>query len=272
MKVAAVQFAPVFGGVEENTQTVIDTILRLKDDGVKLIVFPEAFLTGYCYESLDEAMHVALELDSPPLAAIAETCKEVFAIVCFAERRGGALYNTAAVFGHGRLIGSYQKTHLPYLGMDRFATPGSDLPIFDLDGVRIGIGICFDIRFPEVARCYSLAGADILCFPTNWPEFAEPTSNLVCPTRAMENHAFVIAADRVGEEAGVRFCGHSKIIDPRGKMLAHADHTEEAIITAEIDPARARQKTIIVKPGEYELPIFGARNPGLYSEIANQTK
>jgi len=270
MKVAAVQFAPAFGNVEENTNTVIETILRLTEEGVDLVVFPEAFLTGYCFDSKEEALAIALESGSSPLKAIAEACTGLFAIVCYAEREGDRLYNTAGVFGHGRQVGKYRKTHLPYLGMDRFVTPGDDLPVFDLDGVRIGIGICFDIRFPEVARCCALAGADIVCVPTNWPEFAEPSSNLVCPTRAMENHVFVIAADRVGKEGGVRFCGHSKIIDPLGKVLACADHTDKAIIVTEIDPSAARSKTIVVDLGVYELPLFEGRNPTLYGNIVEK--
>jgi predicted amidohydrolase len=270
MKVAAVQFAPVFARVENNTQTVVETILRLRDDGVDLVVFPEAFLTGYGYDTLEDALDVALESGSSPLSAVAEACNGLFAIVGYAEREGDLLYNTAGVFGHGRQLGRYRKTHLPYLGMDRFVTPGDALPVFDLDGVRIGIGICFDIRFPEVARCYAIAGADIVCVPTNWPEFAEPSSDLVCPTRAIENHVFVIAADRVGEEGGVRFCGHSKIIDPLGNVLANADHTEEAIIAAEFDPTTARSKTIVVEAGVYELPLFEGRSPALYTNLVEK--
>lgn len=268
MKVAAAQLAPVFSDVESNTLTVIETIERLRQDGVDLIVFPEAFLSGYCYESLDEALRFALPSQSPIFTEIARSCVDCYAIVGYSEIDGDRLYNTAVVLGEGRVMGSYRKTHLPYLGMDRFATPGERLPIFDLNGVKVGIGICFDVRFPELARCYALAGVDILCLPTNWPQFAEPTSNLICPTRAMENHIFVIAADRVGEERGVHFCGHSKIIDPKGRILASADHAEEALIVAEIDALSARNKNIVVQSGEYELSLFDRRNPALYGEIA----
>ncbi|MDQ2985948.1 MAG: carbon-nitrogen hydrolase family protein [Armatimonadota bacterium] len=272
MKVAAVQFAPVFADVEQNTQTVIDFIARLAESGVRLVVFPEACLTGYCFDSAEEAAAVAISRGSDALGSIANACVEsaCHAIVGYAEKEGDLLYNAAAFCGPEGVLGHYRKTHIPFLGLDRFVVPGSDLPIFEVDGARVAIAICYDVRVPELSRCYALSGADIICVITNWPESAEASSDIMCPARAMENHVFVIAADRVGEEKGYRFIGRSKIIDPTGKVMASADHADEAVIVAELDAALARDKTIIKQAGKYELPLFESRQPGLYGRIMDK--
>jgi predicted amidohydrolase len=271
MKVAAVQFAPVFQGVQENVQSVIETVGTLATDGVRLAVFPEAFLTGYCFASFEEAFEAAIPSGGEALEKIAGACAEndIFAIVGYAERDEDKVYNTAGVFGPPGFIGKYRKTHIPFLGLDRFATAGQDLPIFDIDGAQVAIAICYDIRIPELSRCYALSGADIICVSTNWPESAEGSSDLVCPTRAMENHVYVVAADRVGSERGYNFIGKSKIIDPLGRIVVEANHAGEAVIVAEIDPVAARNKRIVKNEGEYELPLFDSRNPTLYKQITD---
>jgi|SRR5687768_16096921 len=272
MKVAAVQFAPVFKDVAQNTQTAIDTLHRLGEEGVDLAVFPEAYLTGYCFSSREEATEAAISVDDKAIVALRDSCATsgMSAIIGFAESEGDRVYNSAIVISGGAVLGVYRKTHLPFLGLDRYAEPGSELPLFDIKGAKVAVGICYDVRIPEVSRCYALSGADIICIPTNWPESAEKSSDLVCPTRAIENHVFIIAADRVGEEGGYRFVGRSKVIDPLGNVLASADHDEEAIVIAEIDPSSARDKTIVKRAGEYELPLFDSRNPALYSRIASK--
>lgn len=272
MKVAAVQFAPEFMDAKQNTQTAIEVLHRLAAEGVELAVFPEAFLTGYCFESKDEALKAAVALDGREFHFLAEVCAQlgISAVIGFAEKSGDHLYNSAAVITPAGIAGAYRKTHLPFLGLDRFAEPGDSLPLFDIGDAKVAVGICYDVRVPELSRCYALSGADIICIPTNWPESAEKSSDIMCPARAMENHVFIIAADRVGEELGYRFVGRSKIIDPLGNVLAGADHDEEAIVIAEIDPAAARDKHIVKRPGEYELPIFESRNPALYSKITDK--
>jgi predicted amidohydrolase len=272
MKVAAVQFAPEFMDAKQNTQTAIEVLHRLAAEGVDFAVLPEAFLTGYCFESKDEALHAAIPVDGREFELLASACSQdkISAIIGFAERAGEHLYNSAAVITPTGLAGVYRKTHLPFLGLDRFAEAGESLPLFDVGGAKVAVGICYDVRVPELSRCYALNGADIICIPTNWPESAEKSSDIMCPARAMENHVFIIAADRVGEERGYRFIGRSKIIDPLGNVIAAADHNEEAIVLAEIDPEAARDKNVVKRAGEYELPIFESRNPALYSRIADK--
>ena len=272
MRVAGIQFAPEFEQVEANVSTVVDMLATLAARGVRLAVFPEAFLTGYCFGSAEQAAKVAISSSGEEIKSIASAAQlnDIYVIVGYAEKEGDELFNSAIVVGPQGVIGNYRKTHLPFLGLDRFVTPGTDLPLFEIDEAKVGVAICYDVRVPEVSRCYALAGADIICIPTNWPESAEASSDIVCPTRAMENHVFVIAVDRVGTENGFEFIGRSKIIDPKGKVIASADHRDEAVIVADIDYKSARQKTIVKRPGEYELPLFDSRQPGLYGMITKK--
>jgi predicted amidohydrolase len=274
MKIAAAQLAPEFKGVDANAETAVDLIFRLSQERVDLVVFPEAYLTGYCFSSREEAEAIALEDGAASLQSISKACAEynVHAIVGYAEKLDDKLYNSAGVFTPNGVFGKYRKSHIPFLGLDRFVEAGTDLPIFDISGAKVGIGICYDVRIPELSRCYALGGADILCIPTNWPQSAEGSSDLVCPTRAMENHVFVVACDRVGEENGYRFIGRSKIIDPLGRIVASADHDKEAVLIAEIDPILARDKNVVKQAGEYELPLFESRNPELYGAIVEKKR
>ncbi len=270
MKVAAVQLAPRFADVAANVERVVETLEDLAGRGIEFAVFPEAMLTGYCFDSKEDALRVALDQEGPEIQCLADTVDRTgcAALVGFAERDGDTLYNTAVILSPKKPPAFYRKTHLPYLGMDRFATVGDSLDVYEAGEAKIGVLICFDVRFPEAARTLALKGAEILCVPTNWPKQAIVTSNCVCPARASENQTFVIAADRVGVENGVEFLGYSKIIAPGGRILAAADHDQEEILTADIDLDEARVKDPVVIPGVYELPLFSGRRTDLYRVLS----
>lgn len=271
MRAAAVQFRPDFANADSNAQRITRDLRHLADEGVELAVYPEAALTGYCFDTREEAESAALILeDSEQIHEIGNACKEnrIHCIFGFAEKNGRNLYNTAAFFGPTGLLGVYRKTHIPCLGLDRFVTEGDSLTVFDSPIGRIGILICFDIRFPEPARTMALSGADIICLPTNWPTSAEPSSDILCPARAIENHVFIVASNRVGVEKDFRFIGRSKIVAPGGDVLQALDNEEEGTIIADIEVAEARNKRLVRIPGKYEMDLFAARRPELYKAPA----
>ena len=113
----------------------------------------------------------------------------------------------------------------------------------------------------------TLLGADILALPTNWPEGRGKVAKYVVNTRAYENKVHLVAVNRVGTERGTRFIGNSKIVDAWGDTLAEASSDQEEISYAEISIAEARQKRIVLKPGEFELDFIGDRRPELYGEL-----
>ncbi|MGI8923569.1 MAG: carbon-nitrogen hydrolase family protein [Fimbriimonadales bacterium] len=267
VRVAAVQYQPDFADAGSNASRIATQIEILAGQGVELAVFPEAAVTGYCFGSEDEARGAAVSLESPEMKDLERGASGVgiWAVVGFAEDFRGRLFNSAALYGPDGLAGMYRKTHLPCLGLDRFVARGDSLPVFDTPVGKIGILICFDIRFPEPARTMALAGAEIICLPTNWPETAQSASDVLCPARAIENHVYVIASNRVGTENGFEFIGRSKIIAPCGEVLAALDSKETGAIVSNIDPTKASDKRIVRKLGEYEMDLFEARRPELYT-------
>jgi predicted amidohydrolase len=246
---------------------------RLRDAvrrGARLIAFPECALTGYAFESKDEAWPHAEPLPGPSTEALAADCRElgVWAVVGLLERAdGGRLFTACALIGPDGRIVPYRKVHLPLLGVDRFTTPG-DRPfaVHDLGGLRVGMNICYDASFPEAARALALLGADVIVLPTNWPPGARRTVQFLVPARALENHVYFLAVNRVGEEGGFRFIGQSRIVDCTGDVLAAGEEGEE-ILLAEVDPARSRNKQIVNIPGKYEVNRVADRRPEFYGPL-----
>jgi predicted amidohydrolase len=180
------------------------------------------------------------------------------------------LRNVAVLIGPHGLIATYRKTHLPYLGVDRFVVPGDELAVHETPIGRIGLEICYDLRFPEVTRSLALKGADIVAHPTNFPMNATTQTELFTAVRAAENRIYLLTANRVGKERSSEFCGRSQIVDPLGKRLAEAGTIEEKLLLAEVDLRKARDKDYII-PGEYELRLFEDRRPGLYAALVENS-
>jgi predicted amidohydrolase len=265
-KLAIFQMDPKIEELDRNRRLILVGIERAADAGAKLVVFPECALSGYVFDSAGAAAPSAETVPGPTTEAVANACRKhgIHAIVGLLERDGDTIYNSAFVAGPEGLIANYRKCHLPILGIDRFVGQGQDLPIYDLGFARIGILICYDVRFPEAARSLAVRGADVIVVPTNWPEGAESAPEFLTRARAWENRVYVAACDRVGHERGARFIGRSQIVAPDGKILAEADGVSETMLSAEIDPEFARRKRIVIKPGEFELdPVLG-RRPELY--------
>lgn len=238
--------------------------------GARLIVFPECALTGYCYASREEAMEDAEPVPGPATEHFARIAAATNAYVVFGlvEKDGDQIYNAAAIVGPDGFVGKYRKTHLPFEVLDRYVRPGDlSFPIFETAIGRIGILICYDMRFPEPARILALSGADIILHPTNLPFGGAPQADYLYQARAAENRVWILSADRVGVERGVEFIGRSAIVHPNGTRLAEGGTENEELLIAEIEPALAREKDLIFTPGIYELHTFSDRRPELYGAL-----
>src|SRR5689334_11651783 len=125
-RIACVQMDVAMGNVEENRRRIIAYLREAAASDAQLVIFPECALTGYCFDSLAEAAPYGEPLDGPSAQAISEACREAnaHAVVGFIERAGDSFYNAAMVVGPEGVVGSYRKVHLPFLGVDRFLTPG----------------------------------------------------------------------------------------------------------------------------------------------------
>ena len=274
-KIAGVQMDCRFADVPANLETIRQGLHQAAGLGARLIVFPECALTGYCFTSKEEALPHAQPLPGPATEVLEKECRRlgVFVVAGLLERGDkGEVFNSCLLVGPKGYLGSYRKIHLPFLGIDRFATPG-DRPfaVHDLGGLRVGVNICYDGSFPESSRVLTLLGADLVVLPTNWPTGALTTIPLT-QARALENHIYYAAVNRVGEERGFRFIGRSRIVGPDGGLLAEGSPDRPDVIVAEIDPLAARQKRVVKIPGEHEVDRVGDRRPEMYEPLCRMNK
>jgi hypothetical protein len=164
-KIAAVQMDCAFTENEKNLAAIRTKLREAAANGARLVVFPECALTGYCFESLQEAMPHAEPIPGASTQILAEDCARlgVWAVVGMLERADASIYNACCLIGPRGVAGNYRKVHLPFLGVDRFTTRGDQsFAVHDLGGLRIGMNICYDGSFPEAARCLMLLGADLI--------------------------------------------------------------------------------------------------------------
>jgi predicted amidohydrolase len=257
-----------------NLARIVQRIHDAATHGAKLVVLPECAVSGYVFGSVEEALPATETVPGPLSEAVVEACRAdaVYAVVGLLERDGDTVYNSAIIAGPEGLIACYRKCHLPFLGIDRYVAKGASLPVIDVGFMRIGVLICYDLRFPEAARSMTIKGADLIIIPTNWPQGAESSPDFLTRARAWENRVYIAACNRVGVECGVGFIGRSQIIDPGAKLLAEASPHKEETIYADIDPLEARRKRLVIRPGEFEFDPVGHRRPELYAAVLNENQ
>lgn len=266
MRIAAVQLDIAIGETRQNLEKILSRMNEAAQNKAGLVIFPECSLQGYCFATREEAWAVGEELSGAACARLADETRKLgcTAIIGFLERQGESLFNSALIVGPKGVEGVHRKIHLLHLGVDRFTTLGDiPFPVFQSGDCKFGVNICFDCSFPESGRALKLKGAQLLAIPTNWPSTSDSWEHTP-KVRATENHIFVVAADRVGEERGFTFAGHSQIIDCEGHTLAEAGATEETILFADIDPALADKNRVIKVAGEYEFDRIASRRPEMY--------
>lgn len=247
MRVGFLQFAPEFGNPEANLARVE---AALRGAAADLVVLPELFNTGYCFSSRDELAGLAEDLATGPAATRLQRLADKARIAIaagIAERSGTRLFNSAVLVAPGRTepLLIYRKVHLFGREKELF-DPGDQGPaVANLDGVCIGLEVCFDHFFPELSRALALQGVQVVCHPSNLVlHYAQQTT----VTRALENGIFWILCNRVGTETrggqALTFTGRSQIVAPRGEILAAAGRDEETLKVVDIDPHLADDKEI----------------------------
>jgi predicted amidohydrolase len=230
--------------------------------GARLLIAPEAFTSGYAVPGV---AGLAQPADGPWGAAVAAIAAEtgVAILYGFPEREGSLVYNSAALVDtDGSVLALHRKCHL-YGDVDLATyTPGSSLDaIAELDGLRVGIAICYDVEFPETVRSLALAGADLVAVPTALMRPYEVVARTLVPARAYENQVHVAYANRSGSEGDLVYCGESCVVGPDGADLARAGSGDE-LLMAEIDPAR-------LASSRADNTHLGDRRPELYSSLVD---
>jgi predicted amidohydrolase len=262
------QFRPLFGRVELNRKKVLEKLSSAEAD---LLVLPELAFTGYQFQDWHELFPLAEDpANSPTIEMMSELCsaKNFFIVSGFAEKEGEDLYNSAVLIGPNGLIHIYRKIQLFFREKDIFKPGNISLQVQEIRGARIGMMICFDWIFPEIARILALQGADIICHPSN---LVLSYCQSAMFTRCLENGVFAITANRFGTEkrpqGTLRFTGKSQITAPKGELLYRARSQREELVIVEIDPAQAGNKKITEKNN-----LFADRRPVMYSELCLPAK
>ena len=239
IKAAALQFNIALADIDKNLSHVTATLSRLAQEGVQLAVLPEMWSCGFAYRELNQLAKRTPELVERLKALSADLCMTI--VGSLPEPHGEKVFNTAYVVDRGTVAGSYRKMHLfSLMGEDRHLDSGDSILLADTSVGKIGVMICYDLRFPELARRLAVDGADIIVVPGEWPKPREEHWRTLLRGRAIENQLFVVAANACGVIGKLDFFGSSLILGPKGEILAEGGY-EECEPTALLDPAEMVQ-------------------------------
>jgi predicted amidohydrolase len=250
-----VQFTISLGEIEPNLAHVRTELARLAGQGVSLVVLPEMWATGFAYRQLNElsARTASLVTELTELSA-----RYGMVIVgSLPEPHDDKVFNTAYVIDNGRVAGSYRKLHLfSLMQEDRSFNAGDSWLVCPTSVGKVGVFICYDLRFPELARRLALEGAEIIVVPGEWPKPRQEHWRTLLRARAIENQLFVVAANCCGLVGKLDFFGMSMVIGPKGEVLAEAGE-EPATVVATID----REE---MTSWRAQIPCFRDRRPECY--------
>jgi N-carbamoylputrescine amidase len=276
LRIAVAQYEPRVGDLDANRAAAVGWAEAAADRGAQLVVLPELASSGYVLAGEDEADRVAEDPDGGAMvSALADVCRRrgVHVAAGLAERGAGCRHNSAVVVGPAGRIATYRKLHL-FHDEQTWFRPGDALVVVDLPGVRLGLEICYDLWFPEVARALALRGAEVIAVPTNWVSSFRPRlhddrgycqGDYMAMAAAAANGVAVACADRVGVERGVTFLGASLVVGPDGWPVAGpASPGGEELLVADLDldaVGRARRRT----PRNH---LLDDRRPDLYRDLA----
>lgn len=259
MKVSCLQMNMKLGTPQENFAHAEQLISEAMTEKPDVLVLPETWNTGFFpKENLAELSCKDGDEVKKRIGGLAKRYGVNIVAGSVSNVRDGKVFNTAFVFNReGACIAEYDKTHLfTPMGEHDYYAGGDHLCRFTLDGVKCGIIICYDIRFPELTRNLALQGLDMLFVVSQWPKERVFHLRTLTTARAIENQMFVVCCNSCGTADKTVFGGNSGIIDPFGKTLALAGETEE-IISSLCDMQ-------ILSDIRGSIPVFRDRRPELY--------
>jgi len=262
VKIAAAQIACAVGDIRSNLQTIERFARQAHASGASMVLFPEMSDTGYSMEGIRQH---ATDWKKGAVPEIRNLAKELSLwIVCgVSERENDVIYNSQIVASAaGEIAARYRKTHLftpEPIREDTCFTPGGDFISFKADGFKFGLTICYDLRFPELFRGLAVAHeTSVFLLSSAWPCPRSHHLRSLAVARAIENQSYFVAANRVGTDDGVQFCGQSAIIDPGGAILASGSDGAEELIVADLSAEHLNSVRA-------QMPVFDHRRRDLYA-------
>jgi len=273
LRMAIYQGAFSFGKKDKNLKTIKSFAGHAADAKINLVIFPELSLTGYTNFSKAQLVSIAEFSDGPSIQEVKATAKQhgVNLIYGYIEKEKSSdkhFSTTAVISQHGEVLVQYRKTHLTHFETFIF-TPGAEIAdVFEINGVKVGLLVCFDIFYPEVSRVLAVKGAQVLAIPAangNEPELFFASTKMV-PTRAVENGVFVAYVNYAQTGGVVDFCGMSRIVDPDGATLAMA-RGYPPNLGIKIDNSMVEFLVAKADPSKY--PFNEHRRPKLYGDLCS---
>ena len=262
MKYAICQIQLVPGHPEANYQLIeqwTHTVMSAEQKP-DILVLPEMWTTAYTLPDLQGLAEHRLEITLPFLQRLAMQYDVHFIGGSVANQKDGGIYNTALVVSRqGELVYEYDKAHLvPMLNEPAYLQEGKSLArVFELDGIKMGVIICYDLRFPELARSLALKGAQVLHIVAEWPEARTSHWQALQVARAIENQFYVVSSNVIGSYDGVEFAGCSMVSDPWGDTLAQASQDKEETLLISLNLQQ-------VPKVREDVPVFKSRRADLY--------
>ncbi|MFO7832021.1 MAG: carbon-nitrogen family hydrolase [Desulfuromonadaceae bacterium] len=251
-----VQFNIKLGNVDANIETADAGLRRLAAQNVQLALLPEMWSCGYDYRNLS---HLAEETPRI-LELLKELSTELNLVIVgsLPEKDNDTLYNTLYVADKGNIVDSYRKLHMfSTMGEDRFLSPGDRVCVVPTSAGRLGLAICYDLRFPELFRKMALEGAEILCIPAEWPKPRQEHWRTLLRARAIENQMFVAAANCCGIQGKLDFFGMSMLISARGDVQAEAGETDTELVATFSHEEMIKYRSQILSFRDRRPEIYG---------------
>ena len=261
LTIALYQADGIRGDIAANLDCMARAVRQAAGLGCGLIIFPEMFLTGY---NIGAALpQLAQPAGGPAGREAARMAREhhIAILYGYPEAAGSRIFNAALYVGpDGKVSANYRKTHLFGSYEKTYFQPGDALVMTELEGLNIGILICYDVEFPEAVRALTYAGADLIAVPTALMKDYCRVAEHVVPTRAYESEIYVAYVNRCGCEGDLTYCGRACLVGPDGRDILRAGVSEELLIAA-IDKhaiAAERETNPVLKdlrPNLYNAPV-----------------
>ncbi len=236
MKIAVLQIDIDFENPENNRRKVSEMIDKASAGYPDVILMPEMWNTSFNFETIDDNSDKKGQPSMNLLSEKASKYRVNIVAGSISDKKNNKIYNRSYVINRdGAVIFTYDKIHLVHhANEDKYIEAGNYIDIFELDGVKCGIIICYDLRFPEISRTLALKGAEVIFAPVQWFKSRLDHYEVLCKARALENQVYIVSANRIGKEFKAVFPGHSMVVGPWANILGRMDD-REGVLHCEID-------------------------------------